>query len=126
MASRAQDRSVQFSSWHTNAFLAGLAQAACAGVNSVSGAGPDDPAPKTLEPAALYDTGSTSADPLGGEVLTRKTGWVKREKAGSLKGDAVLATAGLAVAARSRGPGLEIYGGSIRGDKWRGERKALK
>jgi len=73
--------------------------------------------PRRLKPAALYDTGSVSADPLDGEVLTQRTGWVNQGKAGSMKGDAVLTTAGLAVVARSEGPSLEVYGGD--GNAWK-------
>ncbi|MBA4388299.1 MAG: hypothetical protein C0404_09985 [Verrucomicrobia bacterium] len=77
----------------------------------------DVAAPKPPEPAALYDTGTPSADQLGGDIIAQKAGWTKIEKAGPIKGDAVLTTAGLSVVARSKGAGIEIHGGD--GKAWK-------
>lgn len=76
-----------------------------------------DSALKPPEPAALYDTGAASAEQLSGDALLQKTGWTKLEKAGTVKGDAVLVSSGIAVVARGKGSALEVYGGD--GKAWK-------
>ncbi|HEX7898441.1 MAG TPA: hypothetical protein VF950_11820 [Planctomycetota bacterium] len=59
-----------------------------------------------------WDTSTSSAAPYAADALAAKTGWIALEKAGPLKGDAVLSNGRVTLVARKGADGLEIHGPS--------------
>ncbi len=80
-------------------------------VSAAFGAEPSAKAPRV----GLYDTGASSAEPLGGDAVAKREGWTlvaQGETPGSYKGDAILANRLVTVALRKGAAGAEIYSGS--------------